>query len=143
VVLTRLDLRGLSTGDDLAARLPRPEIGGDQPGDRPVEVVREVLAEVRKRGDAAVREYTERFDRVAVEDLRVPPSEIAAALDALPAPLRTALEAARDAIEAHHCTQLRPESTHERDGVVIRELWRPVARAGCYVPGGRARSAAS
>ena len=138
-MLTRLDLRGLSAGHDLAARLPRPSIGEGAGGDRPVAVVREVLAEVRKRGDTAVREYTERFDRVAIDDLRVPPDDLARALSALPAPLRAALEAARDAIEAHHRLQVRPESTHERSGVVVRELWRPVGRAGCYVPGGRAR----
>ncbi len=136
MLLTRLDLRGSA---DPAAGLPRPSLGGAWEEARPVEVVRAVLAEVRRRGDAAVREYTERFDRVAVDDLRVPGQDIAAALEALPAPLREALAAARDAIEAHHRTQLRPESEHERDGVVIRELWRPVARAGCYVPGGRAR----
>ena len=132
-MLTRLDLRG-RTGADLTAGLPRPDAGGDGP----LEAVREILAEVRKRGDAAVREYTERFDRVAIDDLRVGADELAAALAALPPDLRTALEAARESIEVHHRSQLRPESSHEHNGVVIRELFRPVDRAGCYVPGGRA-----
>jgi histidinol dehydrogenase len=133
-MLTRLDLRGCPR-DQLAARLPRPSQGGDAP----LAAVREVLAEVRKRGDAAVREFTERFDRVAIDDLRVPASELTAALDALPGPLRRALEAARGAIEDYHRSQVREETVHERDGVVVRELRRPVDRAGCYVPGGRAR----
>ena len=85
-MLTRLDLRG--AGDDLAARLPRPSMGEAAP----VEAVREILAEVRKRGDAAVREYTERFDGVRIDDLRVPDEEIRAAVDAIPATLREALE---------------------------------------------------
>jgi histidinol dehydrogenase len=135
-VLTRLDLRGARLDDRrLATRLPRPE----PVADAPLDVIRAVLAEVRKRGDEAVREYTERFDRVAVDELRVPAEDIAAALDALPAPLRTALEDARDSIESFHRAQLPPELTHERDGVTVRELRRPVDRAGCYVPGGRAR----
>ncbi|MFN2504465.1 MAG: histidinol dehydrogenase [Acidimicrobiales bacterium] len=132
-MLTRLDLRG--QGGDLAGRLPRPSQGGDVP----LEVVRGILSDVRARGDAAVRECTERFDRVAIDGLRVDPAEVSAALRALPEPLRAALEAARDAIEAYHRFQVQAEGTHRRDGVVIRDLRRPVDRVGVYVPGGRAR----
>ena len=67
-MLTRLDLRGVD--GDLRPRLPRPH-------DRevaPIDAVREILAEVRKRGDAAVREYTQRFDGVVLDDLRVDPA---------------------------------------------------------------------
>ncbi|MCA1691843.1 MAG: histidinol dehydrogenase [Actinobacteria bacterium] len=115
-MLTRLDLRG--QGGDLAGRLPRPSQGGDVP----LEVVRGILSDVRARGDAAVRECTERFDRVAIDGLRVDPAEVSAALRALPEPLRAALEAARDAIEAYHRFQVQAEGTHRRDGVVIRDL---------------------
>jgi histidinol dehydrogenase len=133
MMLTRLDLRG--AGDDLAARLPRPSMGEAAP----VEAVREILAEVRKRGDAAVREYTERFDGVRIDDLRVPPEAVDAAVDAIPAELRAALEASHDAIIDHHRRQLRADDSHERDGLVVRDVSRPVERAGAYVPGGRAR----
>ena len=132
-MLTRLDLRG--QGGDLASRLPRPS----QAGDAPLEAVRRILADVRARGDAAVRECTERFDKVAIEELRVPPEEVEAALDALPAPLREALEAAREAIEAYHRSQVRGDASHTDGGLVIRDLRRPVERVGVYVPGGRAR----
>jgi histidinol dehydrogenase len=132
-VLARLDLRGVPTGD-LAGRLPRP----DQGGAAPVEAVQEVLAEVRKRGDDAVREYTERFDRAVIDDLRVPAAALRAALDATPPALRDALEAAASAVEDFHRHQIRPEGRYERDGVVVRELRRAVDRAGVYVPGGRA-----
>jgi histidinol dehydrogenase len=132
-VLTRLDLRG-ATGPGLRSRLPRP----DQGGAAPVDAVREILAEVRKRGDAAVREYTERFDRVVLDELRVPAAEISAALDAIPPALRASLEAAADSVEAYHRHQVQPEGRHERNGVVVRELRRAVDRAGAYVPGGRA-----
>ena len=132
-MLTRLDLRG--EGGDLTGRLPRPS----QAGDAPLEAVRGILAEVRSRGDAAVRELTEQFDKVAIDDLRVPAEDVAAALDALPAPLREALEAARAAIEGYHRTQVRGDACHSDQGVVVRDLRRPVDRAGVYVPGGRAR----
>ncbi|MGH9277532.1 MAG: histidinol dehydrogenase [Acidimicrobiales bacterium] len=131
-MLNRLDLRGVA---DVTAGLPRPEAGGEEP----VVAVRAILAGVRARGDGAVREYTERFDRVAIDDLRVPAAEITSALDALPPPLRVALQEARANIEAYHRSTVRAESAHERGGVTVRELRRPVDRAGCYVPGGRAR----
>ena len=133
MVLTRLDLRG--AGDDLRSRLPRPASSG--PG--PVEAVRDILAQVREGGDAAVRQLTERFDGVAVDDLRVPRADLEAALAATPPALREALEAARDAVAAFHHHQVRVDERVELDGVVVRELRRPVDRAGIYVPGGRAR----
>jgi len=131
-VLTRLDLRGAA--GDIRSLLPRPAPSGPDP----VDVVRQVLAEVRKRGDEAVREYTERFDRVRLDQFRVPRAEIDAALAATPAPLRRALEQAQAAVTDYHRTQVRPENRHERHGVVVRELPVPVDRAGLYVPGGRA-----
>ena len=131
-MLTRLDLRGAA--GDIRSRLPRPAPSGPDP----VDVVRQVLAEVRKRGDAAVREYTERFDRVTIDRFRVPQAEIDAALAATPPGLRQALEQAQAAIADYHRTQVRPQSRHQRDGVVVRELAVPVDRAGLYVPGGRA-----
>jgi histidinol dehydrogenase len=132
-MLSRLDLRGAG-GDDLRSRLPRPAPAGPPP----IDAVREILAEVRKRGDDAVREYTLRFDKAELDALRVPKEELQAALSATPPELRLALEAAHGAITAFHRTQLHDEPTYVRDGVAIKELRRPVDRAGVYVPGGRA-----
>jgi histidinol dehydrogenase len=132
-LLERLDLRGVP--GDLAPLLPRPELAGAGP----VAAVRAILAEVRDGGDAAIRACTERFDGVALDRLRVPAGQLDDALAGLPPLLREALEAARAAILAFHRAQLRPDARHERDGVVVRELHRPVDRAGLYVPGGRAR----
>jgi histidinol dehydrogenase len=131
-MLRRLDLRG--RGADLTASLPRPAAAGDPP----VEAVRAILAAVRRDGDAALRELTARFDRVDIDELRVGAEEMDAALADLAPLLREALEAARASISAYHRTQKQEESRHERDGVVIRDLVRPVCRAGLYVPGGRA-----
>ena len=129
VVLRRLDLRGTGS-DDLRRRLPRPPAQVEPP----VDEVRAVLAEVRERGDAALRDFTLRFDGVAVDDLRVPPDEVRAALDAIPAGLREALEAAHANIAAYHEAQIGDEVVHHNGAIEIRELVRPVDRVGCYVP---------
>jgi histidinol dehydrogenase len=131
-VLNRLDLRG--AGDDLRGRLPRPA----QASEGPVAAVAAILAEVRERGDEAVRDLTERFDGVRPTDLRVPPAAIAAALEAIDPELRTALEAAAEGIRDFHQHQVVGDHAYERDGIVVEGRKVPVDRAGCYVPGGRA-----
>ncbi|MEJ7766054.1 MAG: histidinol dehydrogenase, partial [Acidimicrobiales bacterium] len=132
-MLNRLDLRS-ATGD-LRSLLPRPEVGGAAP----VAAVRAILDDVRARGDAALLDLTERFDGVRPEPLRVPQVELKDALEAVPAELREALEFAWGNVVDHHRHQLQADSRTEDQGLVLRELRRPVERAGCYVPGGKAR----
>src|SRR3954470_10745787 len=129
-MLTRLDLRGV-TGD-LRSQLPRPAAATDPPDVRPI------LDAVRERGDAALREYSLKFDGVELDEIRVPQVELDAALAAIAPLLREALAAARSNILAFHREQLPQEGRVERDGVVVRALHRPVDRAGLYVPGGTA-----
>lgn len=131
-MLRRLDLRGRD-GDGLLADLPRPDPGGEGPTD----AVRSIIDEVRTGGDAAVRALTARFDGVDLPDPRVGPEELAAALEAVPAELREALTAARDAVRAFHEAQVRPPHTFVRGGITVTGRTVPVDRAGCYVPGGR------
>ncbi len=131
-LLTRLDRRGAA---DPSTDLPRPALGGDEP----VEAVRAILADVAAGGDAAVRAQTERLDGVVLDELRVPPATVAAALDEVDPEVRSALQQAAEEITAYHVGQVPPTRRHDRDGVVIDEYYVPVARAGCYVPGGRAR----
>jgi histidinol dehydrogenase len=132
-MLSRLDLRG---GDADPARVlagPAEEDDADA-----LAGVRAIIADVRDRGDAALRELTARFDGVEVDDLVVPPDEVTAALDAVPARFRAALEYAAGEIRAYHEAQRGEELRLLRDGVELRELAVPVNRAGLYVPGGRA-----
>ena len=129
-ILNRLDLRGRT---DVAPLLPRPDGGGDEP----VAAVEAILADVRERGDAAVLAYTEQFDGVVLDQLRVPQQQLDEAYAAAAPELIEALTAARDSIRAFHETQLRPDHTYERDGIVVRGRTVPVDRAGVYVPGGR------
>src|SRR6202034_2492080 len=133
MILERLDLRG--TTERLVDVLPRP----DDVGESVHDVVAEILAQVRRDGDAAVRELTARFDGVTLEALRVPDTELAAARARVPAAVREALEVAYGRIFAYHAHEGTPPEDWRADGVTVRHLVRPVARAGCYVPRGRAR----
>jgi histidinol dehydrogenase len=132
-VLRRLDLRG-SGSADLRSRLPRPAAQVEPP----VDEVRAVLAQVRDGGDAALRALIQRFDGVRVDELLVPSADVGAALERIPARLRTALEVAHANIGGYHAAQRAPELVHHNGAIEIRELVRPVDRAGCYVPSGAA-----
>lgn len=100
----------------------------------PIDEVRALLADVRARGDVALRELTARFDGAEIDALRVPPADVAAALDAIPAELRAALEVALANITAYHQQQRHTDADHLNGGIRVRELQRPVDRAACYVP---------
>ncbi len=104
-------------------------------------VVAEILAQVRARGDAALIEYTERFDRITLspETLRIPQAEIAEAQARCPRETLRALELAARRIEAHHARQV-PEDLDYQDeaGLRLGHRWTPLAAAGLYVPGGTA-----
>ncbi|MEM9131004.1 MAG: histidinol dehydrogenase [Actinomycetota bacterium] len=131
-MLNRLDLRG--RGSAVTDALPRPELAGDEPR----AVVRELIAEVRAEGDAALRRLTSRFDGVDLDELRVSTEALDAAVESLTPELRAAMEAAIDGIEAFHRHQRLEPHTIERPGMTIVARQRPVRRAGLYVPGGRA-----
>ena len=103
--------------------------------------VAEILAEVRTRGDAALIELTERFDRLRLTPaaLKVSDEELAAAEAACPDEALAALELAAARIEAFHRRQ-RPEDLNYLDplGIRLGHRWTAVASAGLYVPGGTA-----
>ncbi|MEG1968942.1 MAG: histidinol dehydrogenase [Burkholderiaceae bacterium] len=101
-----------------------------------------IVEDVRVRGDAAVLEYTNRFDRMnaaSVGALEIPRAEMQAALDALPAADRAALEAAAQRIRAFHERQIAHSWTlTEADGTELGQRVSAVDSAGLYVPGGKA-----
>lgn len=138
MLLRRLDLRGF-TGDRSQLRdvLPRP---ADEQ-ERSSGVVAAILSEVRAHGDDALRRFTEQFDGIVLDELRVPDSDVRAALDRIAPGLRDALEVAYARILAYHAHEAGGGSTRDMTsaGITVRHLLRPVSRAGCYAPGGRAR----
>ncbi len=101
-----------------------------------------ILAEVKARGDAAVVEYSNRFDRLtasAMADLELDKAELQAALDSLPGNSRAALEAAAGRIRAYHERQkMEGWSYTEADGTLLGQMITPLDRVGLYVPGGKA-----
>jgi histidinol dehydrogenase len=103
------------------------------------EVVRAVIAAVRARGDAALREYTRRFDGVELRDLQVDEAEFAAARRALGTGERAALERAIENVERFHRAQsLESISIETSPGVRCERIFRPIGAVGLYVPAGSA-----
>ncbi len=130
--LTVLDLRG--DRSDPRDRFPRPrdEVAAA------TDVVRDVLTAVRERGDAVVRELTERFDGVALDELRVPDALLHESLAGLDPDLRGAIDRAVEQVRWFH-ERATPHSWEEtRDGVRMGQWHRPIERVGVYVPGGKA-----
>ena len=105
------------------------------------DAVSAILAEVRKNGDKAVIDYTERFDRLRLtpQTMRVAPAEVERAIAACETETLAALELAAERISDFHGRQV-PEDLEYVDaaGVTLGHRWKPLALAGLYVPGGTA-----
>ncbi|MBN9339276.1 MAG: histidinol dehydrogenase, partial [Comamonadaceae bacterium] len=104
-----------------------------------------ILADVRQRGDAAVLEYTARFDGLSapsMDALELTQADFKAAFDAIPATQRSALQAAADRVRKYHEAQKRASgeswSYRDEDGTLLGQKVTPLDRVGIYVPGGKA-----
>ena len=101
--------------------------------------VQTIMEAVRQRGDAAVREFSARFDGVQLHDIRVSAAERAAARQQVAPALLESLQRARENLERFHRQQLPQEQVHElQPGVRTGRLWRPIEKVGLYAPGGKA-----
>ena len=107
--------------------------------------VADILADVQKRGDAAVLDYTQRFDGLQAADvkaLEITQAELQAALDSLPAAQREALQAAAARVRKYHEAQKKASgeswSYRDEDGTLLGQKVTPLDRVGIYVPGGKA-----
>ena len=136
--MRRLDTREAGFSEQLAAVTAwQDEL--DQDVNR---TVADVLADIASRGDAALLDYTARFDKLeaaSVADLEVSPDRQAAALERIATDHRVALERAADRVRSYHEHQLQ-ESWQYRDesGNLLGQQITPLERAGIYVPGGKA-----
>jgi histidinol dehydrogenase len=122
--------------EDTLASLSRR---GDEDLARVEPDVRAILAAVRERGDEAVLEYTERFDRRRPETLVVNRDVWLAEARTVDPAVRQALEAAGERIRRYHEHQREPGFRYEEDGIELGQRIRPVAAAAVYAPGGKAR----
>ncbi|WP_168014336.1 histidinol dehydrogenase [Halomonas salinarum] len=142
-VAASLDISRLSTqAADFDARLDAL-LAWEGVSDAEVQSrVDEILRGVRERGDAALVEYTNRFDRLSargMDELTLGAERLREAFEGLPAEQRDALAAAAERVRLYHEHQ-KPESWQytEADGTVLGQQVRPLDRAGIYVPGGKA-----
>src|SRR5699024_367703 len=108
------------------------------------QIVQPIIDQVRRDGVSAVQDLTERFDGVRPGNLRVPAEAMVKALEELDADVRAALEESIARARAVHAAQLPPDTVVPlADGASVENHWVPIQRVGLYVPGGRARYAAS
>jgi histidinol dehydrogenase len=109
------------------------------------DVVASILHDVQTRGDAAVLEYTNRFDGLnatSVDSFELTQAELKAAFDAIPADQRYALQAAAKRVRSYHEAQKKANgeswSYRDEDGTLLGQKVTPLVRVGIYVPGGKA-----
>jgi len=140
-MLRTIDLRGrdLTTAELLAA-VPRARAARAEA----VSAAADIVADVRERGEVALREQAERFDRVTGHELRVPAAHLDEALDRLDPAVRAALEEAIRRVREASTAQIpAPRVTELAPGAVVEQRWQPVRRAGVYGQGGKAVSPSS
>jgi histidinol dehydrogenase len=136
-------IKRLTASDaDFNAELDRLLAWDDSVDQQVNESVRHILHQVKTRGDAAVLEFTEKFDRLAVSsvaELEMSAERLQQALAAIPADQREALEQAAERVRSYHEKQLAPSWQYEdEDGTLLGQKVTPLDRAGLYVPGGKA-----
>jgi histidinol dehydrogenase len=136
--ITRLD----STSNDFWSSLEKRLAWEGVSDDKVNTIVREILTAVRERGDAAVLEYTNRFDRMNVasmSELEIPKARLQEALKNIPAAQREALELSAERVRIYHEKQKQESWSYtEADGTLLGQQVTALERAGLYVPGGKA-----
>ncbi len=138
-----IELRRLDSAEPgfwaLLDRLLRTDADIDETVERNV---REIVSEVRRRGDAALMEFTERFDQrplASAEELVVPPQQVRAAYENIDTIEREALMQSVRRVRAYHERQVQSSwSYRDEDGSVLGQEIRPLDRVGVYAPGGKA-----
>ena len=130
-----------SKQQDIIAELKRIVNRGETATEEVANTVKDVVERVRKEGDPALLEFTEKFDRVALtlKDIKVSPEEIKGAYARVEPKKVDALKLAAQNIRAFHEKQkLTSWVNQEADGVILGQQVRPIRSAGVYVPGGKA-----
>ena len=108
-------------------------------GDKITAVVSGILDEVESRGDAALRDFSAKFDRTEVKNFKVSKAEVDAAISRLSPEFIKALQTAAKNIEKFHSAEVLETVTVETmPGVVCQQVTRPIGAVGLYIPGGTA-----
>lgn len=142
IAIRRFDAQSASFDHELNTLLAF-EAGEDAAID---QAAAQILADVKQRGDPAVLEYTQRFDRlqaVGMAELELSQAALKAAFDGLPAAQKQALQTAADRVRSYHQKQYEAIgsqgfSYRDEDGTLLGQKVTPLDRVGIYVPGGKA-----
>jgi histidinol dehydrogenase len=136
--ITRLSTRQA----DFDARLSKLLAFEETADERLEATVAAIIADVKKRGDAAVLEYTRKFDRLPLADaaaMELPKAELKAAFEGLPADQKDALQQAAQRVTSYHKKQVQVSWNYlDDDGTMLGQQVTPLDRVGLYVPGGKA-----
>jgi len=141
--VSNTDIKRLNSSDtDFYAQLDRL-LSWEQVSDGQLEqTVGDIISAIRSRGDAALLEFTNRFDRMqagSVEELEISKFKLLEALDTIPSKQREALERAASRVQAYAERQkMESWSYKEADGTLLGQQVTALERAGLYVPGGKA-----
>ena len=138
-----MNIRRLSSRSvDFNATLEKLLAFEEEADDKLEATVASILADVRRRGDEAVLEYTSKFDRLLLANsaaMELPRDELRAAFDGLPVKQRTALEQAALRVTEYHQKQIQASWSYtDTDGTLLGQQVTPLDRVGLYVPGGKA-----
>ena len=125
-----LDMKRVSENEIFLRGLSEPDVFAP---------VAEIIAEVRARGDAAVLDFTEKFDGVRPASLELASEEWDSAVDSVEPEFMDILREAAENIRAYHSRQLKKGyEIREENGVILGQKLTPLARVGLYIPGGTA-----
>ncbi len=104
-----------------------------------VNIVEDIVSNVRDNGDKALHHYTEKFDKVDLKDFLIEEEDLKRSIQKIDSQLMVSLKKAASNIEKFHQSQLPQEWSLEVDeGITAGQIVRPLERVGCYIPGGRA-----
>lgn len=131
-MVRRIDARGKEPRE-VVGELRRP---GGFLSEKIRDSARRIVEDVRERGDAALLEYTERFDGVTLREIQVPQEEIDRAVASLPSDLKESFGVAIENVRLFHEREMDRSWERSRAGATTGQRVRPIRRAGLYVPGG-------
>jgi histidinol dehydrogenase len=131
-VVRKVDARGREPAE-IVGELRRP---GGFLSQAVRDAARRIVDDVRERGDAALLEYTERFDGVRLQEIRVPQGEIDKARESLAPELEGSFGVAIENVRAFHEKEMDHPWERSRAGATTGQRVRPIRRAGLYIPGG-------
>lgn len=102
-----------------------------------LKVVENIVNDVRKKGDKAILEYTEKFDGIKLDSIKVSEDEIRSQASKIPDELRNAIDIIAEQLKEFHLSAAPPQMGGGKNGIEFGILWKPIEKVGIYVPGGK------